>query len=222
MPRDREAKREEAEKLKCITPTGIATFVHVWEPFAFKKGGQRRDRDRDDDDRDRGRSKDGNYSLMLVFDGDEDIGDIKTIVQRAAIKKFGKDEVKRLMRRGKFSLPWRDAGDYEEKYGEPFEEGKIMISAKSSSAPGVVDKHAKAMMKQQDFYPGCKARMSVYAHAFDTNGNQGVTLLLNNVQKIGEGKRIAGSRMDAEDEFEPVKGGGRKGGDFDDDLDDMF
>ncbi len=120
-------------------------------------------------------------------------------------------------------MPFRDATDYED-YGDPFTKagysGGKFITASSRMAPGVVDERAKPIMNQMDFYAGAMARISVYAHPYDSMGNTGVTFLLNNVQKAGDGKRIDG-RKAATEEFEPLaKGKAAKG--KEDDLDDMF
>ena len=200
-------KREQDDGLKTITPEGIVCFPHVWEPHSFEAG------------------KEPNYSLILVFDEDVDLMDLKKICGRAAMRKFsgqfGEEGVKKMVKSGKIMMPWRDGAEYS-SYGEPFEEGKTFITVKSKQAPGIVDERAKPILKQMDFYPGCIARASVYAHAFDTMGNKGVTLLLNNVQKTGDGERLSG-RQRAEDEFEPVakKGGGKDKGGFDDMDDDI-
>lgn len=197
-------KGKEPSPLNCITPDGIATFVHVWEPHAFVGPD--------------GTKKDPSFRLMLVFDEDADLSEMRDIVKKSLIAKFGEAKAKALHKAGKLSLPFRDAGEYEQEYGEPFESGRVMVSFSSRTAPGVVDARAKPIMDQQDFYPGCKARVSCYAHAFDTLGNKGVTFLLNNVQKRGDGKRLAGARKSAEEEF----GGGKGGSGESSELDDIF
>lgn len=202
------AKEDKSAKdsLTFITPTGTATFVHIWEPFAFKS-------------KDPAKQKEPQYRLTLVFDDEADLSEMKKIAGQALVKKFGKAEASAMLKRKQLSLPWRDGIEYEE-YGEPFtNDGAVFISASSRSAPGVVNERAKQIMKQQDFYPGCLARISVYAHAFDSMGNKGVTFLLNNVQKMGDGTKLAGARKNAEDEFDAVEGSGKGG---DDDLDDIL
>lgn len=197
------AEKKDDSGLTTITPIGTFCFTHVWEPFKFPTKGSK------------DREKEPEYRTMLVFDEDVDLkagtkkadgtkmASLKSIVQQAILKKWGKEEGIRLIKKGKLSLPWRDADDYE-KYGAPFVEGNTMISAHTKSAPGVVNAKGKAIANHNDFYPGCRGRISVYAHAYDTLGNMGVTLLLNNVQKTGDGERISG-RMPAEDEFDAVE-----------------
>jgi hypothetical protein len=178
----------------------------VWEPFAFAG--------------DDGVKRDPNYSLILVFDAkklerDPAWAKLRAGVTAAAMEKFTAAGVKDLQRRGKLALPWRDGVEYEQ-YGPPFEEGTKFITIKSRNPPGVVDERSRPILKQQDFYPGCLARASCLPWAFDTKGNKGITLLLNNVQKAGDGERLAGGPRSAEDEFDPLVEGDDTGGDADD------
>lgn len=177
--------KEQQEGLKVITPEGRVAFPHVWEPHAFQAG------------------QEPNYSLILVFPEGVDLTELKKACGKAAVAKFG-DKAKAMMKSGQLRMPWRDGSEYAE-YGDPFVAGATFVTAKTKQAPGVVDERAKPIMKQMDFYAGCMGRASVYAHAYDTMGNKGVTLLLNNVQKTGDGERMSG-RQRAEDEFTPVKG----------------
>jgi len=179
-----EKKDDKGSELVGITPVGRVTFCHIWEPHAFDK------------------DKTPNYGMVLVFDNETDIEDLKKLAIKAAKKKWG-DETKAKVKNKKWAWPWRDANDYS-KYGEPFDKGGTMINVKSNSAPGVVDAKAKAIKVQSDFYSGCLARCSVYAHAYDTMGNIGVTFLLNNVQKAGDGDRLADTRANPEDEFDAL------------------
>lgn len=198
-------KSADNEDLKVITPSGVACFVHVFEPFAFKaQPGQA--------------AKDPAYSLILCFPEGADLKELKATCKRAAIKKFGDAEkVKAMVQRGQFRWPWRDGADYAE-YGEPFVPGATFVTLKTNQAPGVVNERAKEIMNQMDFYAGCMARASCLCWGYDSMGNKGVTLLLNNVQKTGDGTRLSG-RQNATDEFGAVEGAGNDDDDFGDDDD---
>lgn len=179
------------------SPIGRACFVHVFEPYAAEEG------------------KEKKYRVMLVFDkktaASQEFKELKLACVEAAEAKFGKDARDKI-KKGKLTMPWREASDYEE-YGAPFsDEGAIMVSFQSREAPGIVDRRAKPITDRKDVYSGCMARVTYGVWAYDTNGNKGVTLFLNNLQKTGEGERLAG-RPDAEDDFEALEGG--------DDGDDM-
>lgn len=183
---------QDNDALTVITPTGIVCFPHVWEPHAFQAG------------------QEPNYSLILVFDKDADLGPLKKAAAKAAIGKWG-DKAKAM--KSQLRMPWRPGSDYA-SYGDPFGDDTIFVTAKSKTPPGIVDKKARPIMNQMDFYAGCQARMSVYCHAYDQMGNKGVTLLLNNIQKVGEGNRLSG-RKSAEAEFGAVDGDDDDGDDDD-------
>jgi hypothetical protein len=187
------------EDLKVISPIGTAAFPHLFTPHSFEAG------------------KEPNYSLILCFPEGTDLKELKKACARAAAKKFGDmEKVKAMLAKGQLRMPWRDGGDYAE-YGEPFVPGSTFITIKSKQAPGVVNERAKPVMNEMDFYAGCMARASFLCWGYDSMGNKGVTLLLNNVQKTGDGTRLSG-RQSAETEFEPVKGsGGKAAADLDDD-----
>jgi hypothetical protein len=192
---------EKKERKSLLSPVGIATFVHLWEPHAFKATANRP-------------AKDPAYSVLLVFDAktakSPEMRALKVACIEAAEAKFGADARDKI-KKGKIAMPWRDASDYEE-YGEPFtEDGAVMINFKSNTAPGIVNKRAQSIMDRKEIYSGCKLRVSFGVWPYDTDGSKGVTLLLNNVQKAGDGPKLAG-RADAEEEFESLAG--------DDDSDD--
>lgn len=192
---------DKKERKSLQTPIGIATFVHLWEPFAFKATANRP-------------AKEPAYSVLMVFDEEAkkspEMRAIKLACVEAAEAKFGADAREKIKRhlagkKGGIAMPWRDASDYEE-YGEPFtNEGSIMINFKSNTAPGIVDRRAKPIMDRKEIYAGCKMRVSFGVWPYDTDGSRGVTLLLNNVQKTGDGPKLAG-RVDAEEEFESIDG----------------
>jgi hypothetical protein len=193
-------KEKSSDELTFISPVGRACFPHVWEPHAFKaKDGEA--------------AKEASYKILMVFDGDADLKEMKRAAGRALVRKFGKEEAERLKK--KFHLPFRDASEYSE-HGEPFEEGRIMVNFDCREAPGVVDERAKPILKQSQFYAGCLARVSAYAHAYEFAGKKGVKFLLNNVQKTGDGERLSASRKNAEDEFRDSSKAD------DDDDDDLF
>ena len=66
-------------------------------------------------------------------------------------------------------MPWRDASDYgDEGYGFPFDqEGWKFCSFASTTQPGVVDRRAKPILKDNDVYSGMKARVTYAPWAYD-------------------------------------------------------
>lgn len=174
------------DKPSFITPDGIATFMYVFEPR------EARNKAKDPKAKDK-------YQLMLVFDRRADLSELEEAIEALAIEKAGPKAVQ-LMERGKIGNPIRDAVEYEE-YGPPFVEGSRMVSFKSSSAPGIVDETAAPIMDRDEIYPGMKARVSYGMYWYDTDGNKGVGLFLNNLQKRGKGLGPLTGKRSAEDEF---------------------
>ena len=99
----------------------------------------------------------------------------------------------------KLGLPLRD-GD-EEKDGEEYE-GAMFFNASSSRKPGVIDLDKDELFDDEEFYPGCFARGTFNAYPFDVNGNKGVAIGLNNLQKLADGDRLGGGSRSAESDFD--------------------
>lgn len=163
--------------LTVITPEAVAAYAYVWKPRP-KMNGQGEE-----------------FSIVLVFDKKADLSRLRKAAALAASKKWG-DKIPKGLKN-----PFRN-GDEKE---DPLFHGKTFITARTQQKPGIVDKHVEPILDETEFYSGCKCRASVYAHAFDQQGSKGVTFLLNNLQKTGEGTRISG-RRNAEDEFDAVAG----------------
>lgn len=173
--------------------------MNLWKPKAFQP------------------DKAPEHSCVLVFGPDGTLewlpermneinrrtfGELKTAIKAAAVKRFGADyKAKGINLRS----PLRKVEEYA-RYGEPFTVIKdgFFCSVASRDQPGIVDAGSHKIMNQTDLFSGCLARATVYCHAYDTSGNKGVKLLLNNIQKAGEWKRLSG-RLDAEQEFERLE-----------------
>ena len=106
--------------------------------------------------------------------------------------------------------PLRD-GDRERK-GDPVYAGMYFLNANSTQKPGIVDRDLNEILDPDEVYSGCWGRASINFYAFNVNGNRGVGVGLNNIQKLKDGDRLGGARAKAEDDF---------GDDFEDDEDDF-
>lgn len=209
------AKESKSKTATIMTPVGIVCFSNIFTPRSYQPG------------------QDPQYSMLLVFDKKqleqsyfkgnkllpqkEKWQKLRNMVGAAATTKFGEDEAKKLAARKKLKLPWRDGSEYDE-YGEPFGDKSIFIRLSSKTPPGVVDASRNPIIDDSEFYSGCFARATAAVWPYDTKGNKGITLLLNNVQKIADGERLSGSKKAAEDDFEDAEEGGSKDGDDDDDM----
>lgn len=147
-------------------------------------------------------SGDLKYSVSILIDK-KDKENLKTIevAVKAAVKKglednkFTKAQVKALR------MPLRD-GSAEYKNGTRGEEydGKFFLNANSKRQPGVVDENRKPIIDPDTFYSGCFGHVHVNMFPYNTAGNRGVGVGLNNLMKADEGDRLDG-RKSAEDAF---------------------
>lgn len=109
----------------------------------------------------------------------------------------------------KWKTPLRD-GDLE-KEDDPNYAGCMFLNCSSKQKPAVVslergeDGKFKPITSEEEVYSGMYARVSLNFFTFDTNGNRGIAAGLNNVQKIADGEKLAGSSRpedDFDEEFE--------------------
>lgn len=148
------------------------------------------------------------YGLVALFEKGEDLSGLKAAVIEACEKKWGPDKKKwpKNLRN-----PLRDqadkAKDIDGKQVLPpgHEEGAFFLNLKSKQRPQVVDQNVQDIIDQSDFYPGCYARASVQAYAYDHAGNRGVAFGLNNIQKVADGEPFGG-KTNATDDFSAIAG----------------
>lgn len=105
--------------------------------------------------------------------------------------------------------PLRD-GDLERPDDEAYKNA-YFLNAKSSSKPGVVDADRQPIIDTSELYSGVYGRASINFYAFNTNGNKGIAVGLNNLQKLSDGEHLGG-HASAEEDF----------AEFDDDGEDVF
>lgn len=172
---------------KVLTPTFRVSFPEVFEPKSFQEG------------------QEPKYSVQMVFDKTEDLSKLKTLIQETAKEKWG-DKVPKKLR-----TPLRD-GDVD-KEGNPNYEGKVFVNASSKFKPGVVDQALNEIISKDEFYPGCYARATVNCYAYDYMGNCGLSLGLQNIQKVRDGERLD-SVVDAASDFEAIVEANEVNGDF--------
>lgn len=169
----------EAASTKLITTKVRFSYAHVFEPTAVQEG------------------QDKKYSVSIIIDKkDKALIDRITKCVNAAIE-LGKTSKFAGKIKG-LKLPLRD-GDEDRSDDENYQ-GKMFITASSKEKPGVVDKDLNPILDKSDFYSGCYGRASVNFYAFNTNGNKGVAVGLNNLQKLEDGEPLSG-RASAEVDF---------------------
>lgn len=165
------------------------SYANVFEPRAVQNGG------------------DPKYSItLLIPKSDNDtyqriIAEInKTLQENVA------DTFKGVMPANP-RMPIYD-GDGVRDSGEPFGaecKGHWVMSAKSNTAPQVVDANCQPIISKNEFYSGCYGRASVRFYAYNQNGNKGIGCGLGNVQKLEDGQPLDGRTTAAEDFGTPIQ-----------------
>ena len=101
----------------------------------------------------------------------------------------------------KVKLPLRD-GDEERADEAPEYEGMMFLNANSTQTPGIVDKDLNEILDPDEVYSGFWGRASINFYPFSVNGNKGIGVGLNNVQKLKDGEHLGAARASAESDFD--------------------
>ena len=167
---------------KVITKKVRFSYVNIFRSRAFREG------------------QDAKFSICLLIPKEDKAGlakiqrAIDEAVQEGISSKWGGKQPKNL------HLPLRD-GDMERADEAPEYEGMMFLNANSSSKPGIVDKDRNKILDPDEVYSGCWGRASINFFPYDSNGNRGVGVGLNNIQKLKDGERLGAARAAAEDDF---------------------
>ena len=117
---------------------------------------------------------------------------IEAAKKAAIVAKWGGKEPKKL------DMPLRD-GDTDKEDDEVYA-GCYFLNAKSTTRPGICDKHKTPIVDEDEIYSGVYAYVSVTFFGYDVSGNRGVACGLNNIMKFKDGERLGG-RASAESDF---------------------
>lgn len=126
---------------------------------------------------------------------------VNAAVQQGIAEKWGGKKP------GSLKLPLRDGDDERAEEAEEYA-GMYFLNANSSQKPGIIDMYKNEILDPAEVYSGCWGRASINFFPFNSNGNKGVGVGLNNIQKLGDDEPLGGARASAEDDF---------GDDFEDD-----
>lgn len=167
---------------KVITNKVRFSYVNIFRSRVFREG------------------QDAKFSICLLIPK-KDKACIKKIqdaideaVQEGIASKWGGKKPKNL------HLPLRD-GDAERADEAPEYEGMMFLNANSTTKPGIVDKDLNEVLDPEEVYSGCWGRASINFFPYDSKGNRGVGVGLNNIQKLKDGQRLGAARAAAEDDF---------------------
>lgn len=170
---------------KVITSGDVRwSYVNVWEP----------------------KSPDGvsapKYSVQLIISKDDKV--TLTAIGKAinAAYEEGKsllsDKNGRLPALKSLKQPMRD-GDEEYPDKEEYKNA-YFLNCSSVNKPDVVDINIQPILDRSEVYSGVYGRVSINFYAFNKDGNKGIAVGLNNMQKIKDGEPL-GSRATAQEDF---------------------
>lgn len=137
------------------------------------------------------------YSASLIIDKEDKATLAKYEKALEAAIQEGASKFKNRKVPANLKKPLRD-GDTDRE-DDPAYQGKYFLNANSNRKPQCVDQRKQPISDAEDLYPGCYVRVSLTLFAFNTNGNQGIAVGLNNVQKWSEGEPLAGGSTANED-----------------------
>lgn len=89
---------------------------------------------------------------------------------------------------------WNDVTDDGSTKGDKYPErkGHYFINARSTKPVGVVDRDLVPIVDEDEIYGGVKAKLHITLYPYANNGNVGIGVGLNGVQKIGDGDPLGG------------------------------
>jgi hypothetical protein len=168
---------------KVLTPKFRVSFPAIFTPKSYQ-------------------GNDPKYGLQMIFDNDEDLDELNELIEETARAKFGAK-----VKLSKLKLPLRDGNDKENDEGETpsIYVDTTFANTSSKYAPSLVDEDLQEIISEEDFYAGCYARAVVNCYAYDVSGNKGVALGLQAIQKVADGERLGGGKVNAADVFSKVK-----------------
>lgn len=168
---------------KVVTPPFRVSFPSVFEPSSFENSAPK-------------------YSTVMIFHPKD--FDKKAKAQFKAMEALLDDVSKEKFKKAVKDLPdnfkraFRDGN--EKEHLEGYGDGTVFATCSSHQRPGLVDRDKTPILAEEDFYPGCWARATVTAYAYDNRG-KGVAFGLHNIQKLGEGQNFTG-RVPADEDFD--------------------
>lgn len=185
--RDYDQRRYE-DMSKSTQPTKVITgkvrfsYVNIFKSRSFQPG------------------QDEKYSICLLIPKKDkktvqDIKDaVNAAIQQGVAEKWGGKKPANL------KLPLRDGDDERADEAEEYI-GMYFLNANSNQKPGIIDMYKNEILDPTEVYSGCWGRASINFFPYNSNGNKGIGVGLNNIQKLGDDEPLGGARASAEDDF---------------------
>lgn len=173
------------KKCRIITQEFRVSYPHIFKPSSFKGGKSM-------------------YSVTMLFKKSQNLNDIKEVIKLAKTVKYGPNQKNWPTN---IESPVTD-GDHPKHAGKEGYKGCWAIKASTGEEykPGLVDENAEPILDQGLFYPGCYARAQVFCRVWEFAGKTGIHFILDNVQKLRDGKTFS-SKKAATEVFSPMTSG---------------
>ncbi len=168
---------------KVITGKVRFSYVNIFKSRAFQPG------------------QDEKFSICLLIPKKDKktVADIRAAME-AAIQ-IGVSEKWGGKKPANLKLPLRDGDEERADEAEEYK-GMFFLNANSNQKPGIIDMYKNEILDPTEVYSGCWGRASINFFPFNSNGNKGIAVGLNNVQKTGDDEPLGGTRASAEEDFD--------------------
>ncbi len=194
------ATKEKKPQVKIMTPEFRASYPAVFEAKAVNKG-------------DKGDK--AKFSVQMIFRVKEtpeskargekvvDILPLRQAVAAILVAEYGADKTKWP---AGLHTPFRNGSEKKKPdgtYPAGYDDGVVFCNASTIYKPGLVDSANVVIVLPNEFYGGCYARATVNPYAYEYMGKRGVSLGLQNIQKLRDGEPFGG-RTAPEDDFDAI------------------
>lgn len=198
MANPQSKQKIDRDKQRILTPEFRVSYPHIFAPSAFKNSKPK-------------------YSVTMLFPKTADLTPIKEAIKQAKLNTYGPKE----NWPESLESPVTD-GDHPKHAGKDGYKGHWVIKASTDEQykPGLVDQNVQPIINQSDFYAGCYARAYVYAFTWEFMGRDGISFILDHVQKTRDGEAFGGKKS-AEAVFTPINSGPTNGAREEQDLEDF-
>jgi len=174
--------------MSSMSPIGVFSFPNFFKPRPASPGADPR------------------YSVVIIWDKEaqktEEYKVLRQNILDVAVEKFG-DKAPEMLKTGQLRSPIRPCKDKAQYSGYDVE-GGMFASFWTKQPPGVVNAKLTDIIDQNEAYAGCLGRVTYTAFAYDTGGNKGVSLLMNNAQVTDATTPRLDGRAKASAEFDQV------------------
>jgi len=161
------------------TPYGVLAFPNLFEPRSVP-----------------GTNQEPRFSTILVFDEAAQRKPEFKALQDAIIAAADEKWPRKLDQK---NIHWPIRKNEEKEGVNGFPPGGVFFNAWTKNQPGLVDKNRNEILTKAEIWAGQLARAFVRPFAYDTSGNKGVSLMLENVQIVkSDMPRIDGRKSAAE------------------------